>query len=484
MKTLYLHNIKSSLIIPVLCLFTLNANSQNLVWEKTYGSTGYDGAHAMTITSDEKIVLAGFASYSGFEQALLMKTDSAGTEIWSKTFFTSGTDTRGADIKQTVDGGFILTGRTNDQAFLLKTDSSGNYQWDNLYIYPGGQDSRGHAVFQTSDSGYVVAGQVWTIHGAFGNYDMFVFKTDKYGSVEWMNIYYYQNEDADVALGVQQLSDGGYIIGGFTQSIWASYVIRTDSQGNEIWSDLYPGPWQSECYDIQATPDNGFIMTGIITSFTTDGDLFITKLDSVGNVIWDKVYGTVENEMGESIHQLSDGGFLITGMAVRGAGTGSYDLWVVRTDYLGDTLWTRNVGGTGDDRGFAGMKAQSGSIYAAGWNWSTGLGQGDIYLVKFADLITSIDTNDNTAAGFSLSQNYPNPFDNETKIDYEMPVSAFVSLKLFDVTGREVAVLLNQNQSAGKHTFILDASDLESGLYFYQLKAGDFIETKRIIKWD
>ncbi len=382
--------------ISISLLSTISINAQTIQWTQTYGGTGDDGGQSMVLTSDGGIVIAGFKSPGAYlyNDVLLMKTDASGNELWSR-IYNPGLNDWGRSLKQTQDGGFIIAGMTevNPQTFdpfLIKTDSEGIVQWQQQYDYGFGEDDRGHAVWQTSDGGYILAGQTWLMHGAFGNYDIYIVKTDMNGNVQWKKVFYRENEGADVALAVQQLEDGGYIIGGFTQSSnWASYIIRTDSLGNAIWSNIYPGAWQSECYDIQATPDGGFIYTGTESSFTTDTDVLLGKLDGNGNLLWKKIFGSVDADQGESIQQLSDGGFTIAGMSASG-GNG-YNMYVLRTNSNGDLLWSTTIGGSGDDRAFSVTTEQDGSHLVTGWTWSYGQGLGDVYLVKLQDSVIPVE---------------------------------------------------------------------------------------------
>ncbi|HLG31645.1 MAG TPA: T9SS type A sorting domain-containing protein [Ignavibacteriaceae bacterium] len=382
------------LLLAFVLLLTSKSSAQEILWTKTFGGTGDDGAESIVLTSSGEIVIAGFKSSNNLKDVLIMKTDASGNELWNRTY-NLGLNDWGRSMKQTQDGGFIIAGMTevNSQTFdpfLIKTDSEGMMQWYQQYDYGFGDDDRGHAVWQTSDGGYIIAGQTWLIHGAFGNYDMYIIKTDMNGNVQWKKVFYRENEGGDVALAVQQLSDGGYIIGGFTQSSsWASYIIRTDNLGNALWSNIYPGSWQSECYDIQATPDGGFILTGTESSFQTDTDLLIIKLNPNGNLIWKKIYGTVDAEQGEYIQQLQDGGYIIAGMSSHGAG--GYDMYVVRTNGAGESLWSKTIGGSGDDRAFSVATAQDGSHLVTGWAWSYGQGMGDVYLVKLQDSVVPVE---------------------------------------------------------------------------------------------
>lgn len=473
-------------VLIAVTLFTADTLPQVLQWTQTYGGNGQDGGEAMTMTGSGDIVITGYKSPApfGYRDVIMMKTDGQGNEIWSKLYNLNLND-YGRSIRNTQDGGFIIAGMTevNPQTFdpfMIKTDAAGNIQWQRQYDYGFGADDRAHSVWQTSDGGYIAAGQTWLMHGAFGNYDIYIIKTDANGNVQWKRVYYRENEGADVALAIQQLSDGGYIIGGFTHSSqWASYIIRTDSIGNTVWSNVYPGSWQSECYDILATSDGGFIFTGTESSFETDTDVLITKLDASGNLIWKKIYGTINAEQGNSIKQLPGGGYIIAGMS--STESTSYDMYVIKTNSAGDTLWSSIIGGQGDDRAFSVVSPQPGAYYVSGCSWSFGLGYGDIYLMKITESLTGNIGNNSAPQSFSLEQNYPNPFNPATTIKFSLPESGMVSLNVFDASGRLVENLVKSNFSAGTHEVKWNGSAYSSGIYFYVLKSDGFSVTKKMI---
>ncbi|MDQ3019129.1 MAG: T9SS type A sorting domain-containing protein [Bacteroidota bacterium] len=107
-------------------------------------------------------------------------------------------------------------------------------------------------------------------------------------------------------------------------------------------------------------------------------------------------------------------------------------------------------------------------------------GNSDIVTIKYTQTSTGVVSN-NIATGYSLSQNYPNPFNPSTNIAYSIPKSGLVNIKIFDITGKEIAVLVNELKSAGEYSANFNASALSSGTYFYRLESGDFKKTKRMM---
>ena len=368
--------------------------SQNIIWTTTFGNQWDDGAYSIVKTNDGGLAFTGFQSTQYINDLLIMKLDSSGSQIWVKT--TGGElNDRGHCIEQTIDGGFIICGMTEPSpqlfyALLLKIDGGGNILWQKIFNL--GDDTRFHSVQQTSDGGYIVAGQAWLGSQYSGSYDMYIVKTDSMGNIEWQRTYEYNDNfapGADVALSIKQLWDNGFIIGGFTQgSVWSSYLIRTDANGNTIWSKVYDTLNVTSCWDVIITSDNSFLLVGEKFSFETDTDVLIMKLDTNGNLIWQKVYGGVNSDRANSVRQLPDGGFIIAGQT-GSFGSGQFDVYLLRTNSNGDLIWYKTFGGPYDDRGNS-VEVVDDGIVLAGWSWSFGSGQGDAYIIKVNDPAFSV----------------------------------------------------------------------------------------------
>ncbi len=224
----------------------------------------------------------------------------------SATYFAKtygGTDYDWASsVQQTSDGGYIVAGHTSSFGgiFLIKTDANGNIQWAKTY---GGTDwDEAYSVQQTSDGGYIVAGRTWSF-GA-GGVDIFLIKTDANGNVIWAKTY--GGTDEDGASSVQQTSDGGYIVAGYTASFGAGYddifLIKTDANGNVQWAKTYGGIIVDRAYSVQQTSDGGYIVAVWTNSFGAGGyDAFLVKTDASGNIQWAKTYGGTGDDWAYSV---------------------------------------------------------------------------------------------------------------------------------------------------------------------------------------
>jgi hypothetical protein len=257
---------------------------------KTYGGAYYDVAYSVQQTSDGGYIVAGVThSFSaGGYDIFLIKTDANGNVQWAKTY--GGTSGDGAfPVQQTSDGGYIVAGVTNSfgaggsDVFLIKTDTSGNIQW--AKTYGGTNDDRATFVQQTSDGGYIVAG--WTRSFGAGYTDIFLIKTDTSGNIVWAKTY--GGTSYDWAYSVQQTSDNGYIVGGYTGSFGVGtniFLIKTDTNGNIVWAKTYRGAHWDYAYSVQQTSDGGYIVAGHIQPLDLDGekDIILIKTDANGDI--------------------------------------------------------------------------------------------------------------------------------------------------------------------------------------------------------
>jgi hypothetical protein len=265
--------------------------------------------------------------------------------LWTKTLGGSLGE-QGYDIQQTSDGGFIVAGQTFSfgagagDAWLVRLNSNGDTLWAHTYGTGGGSYESAHSVHQTSDDGFILAGSVFA--GSTSN--AYLVKTDANGVAEWTQTI--GGFDTDNAYSVLQTNDGGYIIcgdtrsfhNGFGSSVW---LIRTNSVGDTLWTKVYGGSSYQGGKSIKQTTDDGFIVTGSYNNGgPTSTEVWLLKTDANGDTLWTKTFGGNNPQEGNDVLQTDDGGYLI-------AGSQSWsDIWLLKTNSTGDTLWTKTYPGS------------------------------------------------------------------------------------------------------------------------------------------
>jgi hypothetical protein len=254
-------------------------------------------------------------------------------------------DDWGNSVQQTTDGGYIVTGRINSQGFsegemgLIKFDASGNELW--IKTFSGVKAAEGHSVQQTSDNGYIVAG---TFAGSSGDFakDARLIKTNSSGGETWSKFWYNNPTDSrQIAYSVDQTNDGGYIITGYYDSeLW---VKKTDASGNDLWDNTF-SHGAAKGYCVQQTSDGGYIVSGENTSMD-QSDVWLIKLNSSGNQDWKESFGSLltgHDDVGYSVQQTSDGGFIIAGETLEVFPITK--LWLIKTNKNGKKLWEKRFG--------------------------------------------------------------------------------------------------------------------------------------------
>jgi len=253
--------------------------------------------------------------------------------------------------------------------------------WSRTYGDGGSEADYSRSVQQTTDGGYIVAGDTWSF-GA-GGYDVLLIKTNSTGDTLWTRTY--GGSSWDRGFSVQQTADGGYIVTGYTESFGAGlddvYLIKTYPNGDIVWSRTYGGSSWDEGNSVQQTTDGGYIVAGYTWSFGEgDGDVYLIKTNSTGDTLWSRTYGGSSNDEGYSVQQTTDGGYIVAG-CTNSFGAGIYDVYLIKTNSTGDIVWTRTYGGTKWDEGFSVQQIPGGYIVAGGTN-SFGAGDWDVYLIK------------------------------------------------------------------------------------------------------
>ena len=360
----------------------------NEEWNRTIGGSNIDVGYCVHQTTDGGYIISGYTrSYGASGHNMwLIKTDSLGNELWNKTFGGSNDD-EAESVQQTTDGGYILAGWTKSYGagmkdlWLVKTDSLGNEQWNK--VFGGTQDDGGTSVQQTTDGGYIVAG--YTSSSGAGSVDVWLIKTDDLGNPTWTKTH--GGSSTDGAYCVDQTTDGGYVLTGWTMSygpgpLFNVWLVKTDNLGNQQWNKVFGGADADQGRGVSQTADGGYIITGYTDSYGAGlYDLLLIKTDTSGNEQWTKTFGGTGRDYGYSVQQTYSGGYIVAGYTLS-YGAGGDDVWVVKTDSTGTKQWDETFGGTASDVGYSVQQTTDGGYILTGHTLSYGAGVHDVWLIK------------------------------------------------------------------------------------------------------
>ena len=266
-------------------------------------------------------------------------------------------------------------------AVCLTSTASAQTSWWRTYGGPHADGS--YSIQQTTDGGYIIAAHACSF-GAGGE-DVYLIKANASGDTLWTRTYGGSNEDGFGGSSVQQTTDGGYIVASNTHSFGAGngevYLIKTNAQGDTLWTRTYGGTSVDEGFSVQQTTDGGYIVTGCTYSFgpgTPGGyaNVYLIKTNASGDTLWTRTYGGTGDDGGKSVLQTGDTGYVITGF------TEGNDVYLIKTNAQGDTLWTRTYGGTRLDGAGSVQLTSDGGYIIAGRTQSFGAGYHDVYLIR------------------------------------------------------------------------------------------------------
>ncbi len=518
----YVSNITFITILLALILFNgvnnkSHAQAPAIEWQKCLGGTSEDIAYSIQQTSDGGFIVAGetlsndgdVSGNHGGRDAWVVKLNSSGDIIWKKCL--GGTDHDFAySIQQTSDGGFIVAGLTgsNDgdvsgnhggsDAWVVKLNSSGEIEWQKCL---GGTNyDFAYSIQQTSDGGFIVASITGSndgdVSGNHGGSDYWVVKLNSSGGIEWQKCLGGTNSDGgifnDYIYSIQQTSDGGFIMACETMSndgdvsgnhgSYDAWVVKLNSLGDIEWQKCLGGTNRDIANSIQQTSDGGFIVAGSTSSNDGDvsgnhgyGDAWVVKLNSSGDIEWQKCLGGTNSDWAYSIQQTNDSGFIVAGYTHSNNGDvsgnhGYYDYWVVKLNSSGDIEWQKCIGGTNYEFANSIQQTSDGGFIVAGETLSNNgdvsgnHGYSDAWVVK----LTNEPDRINEIENYNLLSIYPNPFTEYAIITFDNPKNEKYKLLIIDVTGK---VVMEINEIYG-NTVEIDGSNLSAGVYVFELTCG------------
>jgi hypothetical protein len=401
----------------------------------------------------------------------LRSLDSSGDSLWVNN------DGGRYSIKAVplTNGNCLLFGRNSSQITLCEINSSG----DTLSTHSIDWVPSGYLkdILPFSDRSFLVYGELYQDE----TYDVtgsWALKLNAEGINLWYREYPFRSNTGllgDTSMVVT--ADEGFLQYGVIDTVM--HVTKCDASGDVLWTRTYDSVDRLYPNAACITSDNGFVLAGF--------DAAVSRFSMFGDVVWSRRYTLDSNSHFWDIKCCRDGGFVVSGDSIRTSNSARG--WLLKIDAAGDSLWSlcgpvTPYGGMDTEpwESYVVQTADSGYLWTINYGWY-GSGNFSCSVTKIAPDVPSASNipASNMPSGDALYDNYPNPFNPSTTIAFDLPKTEFVSLKVFDLLGREVAVLSNGVAAAGHHSLSFDGSSLASGIYFYRIQAGEFSAINRML---
>ena len=321
--------------------YSFSPSFANTLWAGSIQQTTDGGYFLSGGWYDSSYIDSGCGSISD-GGLMVLKLDTIGEVVWQKQPGCRDSYRWGNEdlsVGQTTDGGFIVAGtRTSGaDAWISKLDGNGGLLWSKSYGLTGLYYPFPRSIQQTSDGGFILRGVADPYYG--GSYDAWVLKLDPSGGVIWQKTF--GGTGYEDARSIQQTADGGYILAGTTNSFGAGgydvWVLKLNTSGGIVWQKAYGGSGNDYVNAIQQTSDSGYILAGSTTSFGAGAsEAWVLKLDSNGDIVWQKTYGGTGDDIANAVQQTADGGYIFAGSTTSFGASSAGDAWVVKLDANGN----------------------------------------------------------------------------------------------------------------------------------------------------
>jgi hypothetical protein len=490
-----------NLTILLLALINFKVASQpELQWQRCFGGSEADEALSIKQANDGSLVVAGSAlsanggvtNNKGVTDFWAIKVDKSGNLIWQKTYGGTNHD-RCYSSDLTDNGGVVLAGQSSSNninvsgnhgdidGWVVKLDSVGAIQWQKCL--GGSSWDEIWSVQYTTDGGYVAAGRTASsdgdVVGHHGSFDYWVVKLSSSGTIEWQRSL--GGSLLDIGYVVKQAHDGGYIVAGESNSVDGDcsglhgstdlWVVKLSPEGELEWQKMLGGSSLDWAFDVSITLDGGYAILGQIgwndgdiSEYFGGFDIWLVKINSEGEIEWEKTFGGSGDDYIGAILEIDNGGYIVAGatQSIDGhaiGNDGGQDLWVFKVDSIGSLLWQKTLGGSQGEWASSLTETLDGGLAIAGYarsnngDVSGNHGSTDFWIVKLAPETSSTTTP--TAIPLNL---YPNPAQNWFRLNLPITESD-MHISIIDAQGRVVLAKTIRSDER------LDISALEPGVY-------------------
>ncbi len=352
------------------------------------GDTSDNRGYSVIQTTDDGFAVTGYTlnAEAGDWNIPLVKFNSTGSVVWSRTFIGIANDC-GWDVAQTTDDGYVVGGWTESfgagsgDFLLTKYNSSGDFEW--CRTAGGTETDWAKSVVQSFDGGYALAG--WTYSFSPGS-DYLITKFNSTGDFEWSRTI--GTTSHDYCYDVIHTIDRGYALAGKSEGyglLGFILFVKLDSTGAFEWARAIGDSSSTisyDCYSCIQTADSGYVFTGWVQYFSpTHYELYLVKISSSGALEWSRSFRVPTSIYSYQIALTSDDGYVVAGDTYVSS-TSGYDFFIAKFNSSGVYEWSRALGGISVDYGKSVIQTMDGGFASTGMTYSFGAGNWDLLLVK------------------------------------------------------------------------------------------------------
>lgn len=462
----------------------------SLLWSSRYNgpANASDAAYSIALDNSGNIYYTGysFGSGTGFD-LIIVKLNSAGVQQWAvRINGTANQNDYGSSIAVDNNGNIFCCGSvnrtgSNEDVATIKLNSSGVQQWIEYYNWVNGFENGQKLLLDASGNVYVGGRSL----NASNNYDFITLKYNNSGAnlftVRYNGI---SNKDDYVNSMDIDVSGNVYVCGSSltTSSGSEGVLVKYNSAGIEQWVSKYnySAAFADGFEDVKTDNSGNIFVCGYCESNSNVASYATIKYSPAGTVSWIQRYnGPVASSDGaRSIFLDNAQNVYITGSGI-GLNT-DFDIVTVKYTNSGSQVWDQRYDFAGaQDIGAKVKGDNSGNIFILGNSYSPS--NPDMVIIKYTQPLSVEPVSGNIPLQYSLSQNYPNPFNPETKIKFQIPQQGYAELIVFDITGKIIKTLFNEDLGAGEYSVKFNADGFSSGIYFYRLSSNGYTDTKKMI---
>jgi len=472
---------KTKIFLLVLFLLTTQVVDAQIMFQKHYGGNADDGGSSVLQTDDGGYIIAGRTmSYgNGSNDIYILKTDANGNELWTKTYGGNGWDFP-IDMKKTLDNCYVIVGGTSSfgvgasDAFMIKIDNNGDSLW--FKTYGGSLDDEAFEVAICEDSGYIISGATCSFADGFAA--AYLIRTNYLGDTLWTRTY--EKKDFNGANSIINTNNDSFLLVGVTETGGApgadGIAIKTNSIGDTLWMNTYGGASYDELYSICEDNNGNYLLCGTTYNLTAGSyDVYLVKITTNGGLIWEKSIGGVNADNAYSIIKTSDNNFFVVG-STESYGSGGKDVYLIKFNSDGDTIWTKTFGGAGDDWASSIKETADGGLVISGCTNSYGNNY-DIYLIKTdANGYSSFETIIPITGRLGI---YPNPSNGLFVIEIPEAIKNVGVVEIYNIQGKRIYEKLLADNSTDK--IEIDIRNNPRGIYIICIKGKNYYQSSKII---